>query len=183
MAKRLIEVLDIKPGDTLLDFGCARGYTVRALRELGVEAFGYDISQWAIENCDPAVKNYVSSSFGGSIQDFVFMKDCAEHIPVKELARIVELLLLSTRKALLFIVPLAKETDGEYVRPEDNLDVTHVIRWTLKDWQYFLNSPDFSTISTYHIDGLKPTSKSAPQSCGFILLRRTQLNTESPTVK
>jgi len=182
MAKRLIEVLDIKPGDTLLDVGCSRGFCVRALRENGVEAFGYDISQWAIENCDPTVKSYVSLNLGECEYDFIWSKDTMEHLTPPELKALANTLTARTRKALLLIVPLAKETDGEYVRPEDNLDVTHVIRWTLKDWFQFLWNPDFRIVGTYHIDGLKPTSKSAPQSCGFILLRRTQNDAEPKPV-
>ena len=176
MTKRLVEVLGIQPGETLLDFGCARGYTVRALREIGMEAFGYDISKWAIENCDPSVRSYVSNDFGGTVQDYVFCKDCAEHIAEDELKRIVNLLLLSTRKALLFIVPLAKERDGDYVRYEDNLDATHIIRWTLQDWRdFFLDAalPAFRVWPFYHIEGLKPTSATCAKSCGFLLLQRT----------
>src|SRR4051812_41054092 len=34
---------------TALDMGCAVGHVVKRLRELGVDAWGYDISSWAVE--------------------------------------------------------------------------------------------------------------------------------------
>lgn len=35
---------------TFLDFGCAKGYLVKALRLLGLDAYGYDVSKYAVEN-------------------------------------------------------------------------------------------------------------------------------------
>ena len=43
MADWLKRILRIKDGDTLLDFGCARGYLVKALRTQGIQAHGYDL--------------------------------------------------------------------------------------------------------------------------------------------
>jgi 2-polyprenyl-3-methyl-5-hydroxy-6-metoxy-1,4-benzoquinol methylase len=40
-------VQDFHPG-TVLDAGCAWGYLVAALRDKGVEAYGIDISEYAI---------------------------------------------------------------------------------------------------------------------------------------
>src|SRR5579862_3672374 len=62
MVQRIIEHCGIRRGDSILDFGCARGYVVRAFRELGYNAYGYDISRWAIENADLAAYPYLTSS-------------------------------------------------------------------------------------------------------------------------
>jgi cyclopropane fatty-acyl-phospholipid synthase-like methyltransferase len=40
MAERIIEHLGIELDDRIMDFGCARGYLVRALTELGQDAYG-----------------------------------------------------------------------------------------------------------------------------------------------
>ena len=37
--------------DTVLDYGCAKGFMVYAMRLLGKDAYGVDISEYAIENC------------------------------------------------------------------------------------------------------------------------------------
>lgn len=43
---------------TVLDAGCAMGFLVEALRERGVEAYGVDISAYAIDQVAPAIKPY-----------------------------------------------------------------------------------------------------------------------------
>lgn len=43
---------------TVLDAGCAMGYLVEALRKKGVEAYGFDVSEYAIANVAEEVKPY-----------------------------------------------------------------------------------------------------------------------------
>ena len=50
-------VREINPR-TALDAGCAMGFLVEALRERGVEAYGVDISEYAISQVHPSVKPY-----------------------------------------------------------------------------------------------------------------------------
>ncbi len=178
MAKRIIEVLGIKEGDTLLDYGAARGFTVKALHRLGVDAWGYDVSEWAVANCDPEVKHRVHTTIKHQAYDFIWMKDLAEHLTIKELEVMFMEMFPRFRKKMIVIVPLAKTYEGDYVRQEDNADITHVIRWTLKEWMKFIADfakDDSITVSgSWHIPGLKPTSFSHPKSCGFITIEKLQ---------
>jgi glycosyltransferase involved in cell wall biosynthesis len=48
---------DINPG-TVLDAGCAMGFLVEALRDLGVDAEGLDISEYAIERVRADIRRY-----------------------------------------------------------------------------------------------------------------------------
>jgi O-antigen biosynthesis protein len=57
---------DFKPAHAL-DAGCAIGLLVEALRKNKVDAVGFDISEWAIEQMPGSNKNYVKT---GSILDF-----------------------------------------------------------------------------------------------------------------
>ena len=43
---------------TVLDVGCACGHLVKALRNLGIEAYGVDVSEYALENADESISNY-----------------------------------------------------------------------------------------------------------------------------
>lgn len=168
--------LGMTEGSRVLDVGCARGYLVRALRMLRMQAFGYDISEWAIENCDPEVKGFVSTDLAAlpGEWDFVLAKDVLEHIPLEQLRELIPMLCGSTRKALLFIVPLTKYFGGTYLREEDEADKTHVVRFTLHDWLLFLQplAKDFTVSGAYHIKGCKAASEAVPQSCGFLTLTR-----------
>lgn len=170
--------LGIKGGDSVLDYGCARGYTVKALRQMGIDAYGFDISEWAIHNCDPDVRAFVSNILNTApvIWDHVIAKDVFEHIEPHALRFIVEELLVSTRKQLFIIVPLAKETGGEYGCPVDEQDSTHIIRWTLPDWLTFLQeiSSHFTVSGGYQVPVLKPNCYEFPKSYGFFTMRRTE---------
>jgi SAM-dependent methyltransferase len=42
-----------------LDVGCALGFVVEALRELGIRADGVDISEWAVEHATPGARGHV----------------------------------------------------------------------------------------------------------------------------
>lgn len=46
---------------TVLDMGCAFGYLVQALREKGVEAYGIDVSEYAVSQADESIKPYLKN--------------------------------------------------------------------------------------------------------------------------
>jgi 2-polyprenyl-3-methyl-5-hydroxy-6-metoxy-1,4-benzoquinol methylase len=48
---------DIRP-KTVLDVGCAKGFLVESLRDRGVEAFGIDISEYAVKEVRDDIKKY-----------------------------------------------------------------------------------------------------------------------------
>lgn len=176
---RLVERLGMRKTDTVLDYGCARGYMVKAFRWIGIEAYGYDISQWAIEHCDPDVKAVVTNELPLPFVDWIIAKDVCEHIPEPELAETVRTFLQKARKGILIVVPLAATTGGLYVSQRDNADVTHVIRWTLCDWLKFLqrsvddSGQPFTVNGAYKQPGLKEDiTSTTPSACGFLTLRR-----------
>jgi len=57
VAKDMIKHFNLKPGDKILDVGCAKGFLVKdfMLACPGLEAFGLDISEYALKNCEPEV--------------------------------------------------------------------------------------------------------------------------------
>lgn len=51
----------LRPGSKILDVGCAKGFMVYDFirNHPSIEVFGIDVSDYAIENCHPEVKNYL----------------------------------------------------------------------------------------------------------------------------
>ncbi len=179
----IAQKLGITTEDTILDFGAARGYIVRAFRELGYQAWGVDASAWAIENCDPAVKQYVSrvpemSGFDtrGTTYldeyDYVIAKDVLEHIPKFTLQNTIEQLIKSARKGLFVVVPLSPSDGEPYVAPEYEQDVTHCQRLTLDSWVALLTYHGFCTTGVYRIPGVKDNYAQFAEGNGFIICRR-----------
>ena len=159
LAHRIIRRLRILPGERVLDYGCAKGYLVRALRLLDIQACGCDISEYALRHCHPEVREYVYSSteFGKESYDWVIAKDVLEHLTQIEL---MNFLILAKRitKNLFIIVPLG---DGEkYIIPQYEKDVTHILRWTLQQWRdAFIKHDWLATSMDTNMIGLKDSWK------------------------
>ena len=57
VAEDIVKHFNLKPGDRVLDIGCAKGFLVKDLIKVcpGLEVFGLDISLYALMNCEPGV--------------------------------------------------------------------------------------------------------------------------------
>ena len=139
-----IDYLGISPGESILDFGCAKGFYVKALRLLHRDAWGCDISSYAVSQADDQTRPYVRLSTDNNMVpfrkrfDYVIAKDVLEHMDVLS----VELALARFRQLfpmnVFIIVPLAE--NGKYIIPEDELDLTHNIRFNREEWEELFNN-------------------------------------------
>jgi cyclopropane fatty-acyl-phospholipid synthase-like methyltransferase len=57
IAEKIVKHFGLKPGDRVLDIGCAKGFLVKDLMKVcpGLEVFGIDVSEYAVINCEPEV--------------------------------------------------------------------------------------------------------------------------------
>jgi ubiquinone/menaquinone biosynthesis C-methylase UbiE len=57
VAEDMVKHFGLKAGDRILDVGCAKGFLVKDLLKVcpGLEAFGFDISEYALMKCEPEV--------------------------------------------------------------------------------------------------------------------------------
>lgn len=102
-------VADFRPR-RVLDAGCAFGFLVEALRNRGVEAFGIDLSPYAIENVHESVKPYcrvgsVSEALDGPF-DVIVSVEVLEHMEAGEAERAMENFCSHTHDVLFSSSPL-----------------------------------------------------------------------------
>lgn len=175
MVNRMIDYLGIEKTDTILDFGCARGYVVRAFQEMGYTAFGYDTSEWAIKNADELVADCVTNvpevAFN-SLYDWVIAKDVLEHIEFVHLT--VEDLMKTARKGVFVVVPLSDFDGTRYVIPDYEKDRTHVQRLPLVSWLRKFVREDWEVTASYRVPGIKDNwyQRGYERGNGFITARR-----------
>jgi SAM-dependent methyltransferase len=133
--KEAISIARSIPHNSVLDYGCAKGFLVYALRLLGKEAFGVDISSYAIANCHPKVREFVTTTDRCEGQpsnfDLVIAKDVLEHVTPPELTTLL-LRLRRMCEKIFIVVPLGE--NGRFRIREYELDVTHVIRQPEEWW-------------------------------------------------
>jgi SAM-dependent methyltransferase len=176
MAFRIIEILNIKESDSILDFGCAKGYMVKSFRMLYRDAYGVDISDYAISNCDKEVENYLlkiedikNISQFNKIFDYTISKDVFEHISYEY----IEDTIISLRqysKCLFAVIPLG---DGKkYYIPSYELDKTHIIKEDKDWWIDLFKKCGFKDVSfEYKIKGIKENYNKIENGNGFFILR------------
>ena len=69
VAQDMIRHFDLKPGDRVLDVGCAKGFLVKDFMKAlpGLEAFGLDVSHYAMMKCEPEVIGQLHLGSGDSL--------------------------------------------------------------------------------------------------------------------
>tara|TARA_B100000029_G_scaffold209949_1_gene207769 strand:- start:285 stop:884 length:600 start_codon:yes stop_codon:yes gene_type:complete len=129
------EALDIQEYfdfNTCVDYGCAKGFLVHALRIIGCDAYGEDISEYAVNNCHPEVEEYISLP-NEKKYDLLICKDVLEHIEVKDIPGVLENFKDKSHQ-FFFTIPLG-DKDRFRIR-EYEVDITHV---TKKDEEWWIN--------------------------------------------
>lgn len=171
MCVALEKALGFEKNDKILDFGCAKGYVVKALRHLGYDVQGCDISEYAIASADEETRPYLSLFEVSEMvpgYDWILAKDVLEHMDEAECLTTLREIRGAT--ANLFVaVPLG---DGhKYTIPEMEKDVTHKIRQPLWWWSGLMEEAGFKVKSaTFSMPGVKENwTRKYPFGNGFLI--------------
>jgi len=177
MVHHMTRHLGINETHTVLDFGCAKGFLVKAFRLLGISAYGVDVSEYAISVCDPQVKDLVRViEHPDDIQkyfpqkfDFIVAKDVFEHIPYEQIGTVMSVL-RKIGKTLFCVVPLG---DGsKYTIPDYDLDKTHIIKEDLQWWETQLKLAGFTNVDAkYYMSGIKENWSYEKKGNGFFICK------------
>lgn len=176
MAMTIIDHFGITKNQTLLDYGCAKGYLVKAFRLLRRKAWGIDISRYAISKVDPSVRLFccdpVQMELYGfpTIFDICIAKDVFEHI---EYDKINERLRNINSTLMFVIVPLGK--NGKYNARANNLDKTHIICEHEVWWHTTFVESGWEVVDfTFKVDGIKDNYNHIEKAHGFYTLVKSE---------
>ena len=148
MCHHLITYFGITAAARILDFGCAKGYVVQGLRMFGYEAYGVDVSEYAISQAPKEVNGFVKKiepfeSLNAQF-DWIICKDILEHLPYDKIEEQLQIFAeaLQGIGGLIIMVPLG---DGKkYYIDAYEQDATHIIRENLHWWTDILNKNGFN---------------------------------------
>jgi len=168
--RAVINLLGIEPHQTVLDFGCAKGYWVRGFTEYNIDACGFDVSKYAVDNADETVKYLIWNKFPKGKFDYIVSRNTLEHLDEKELEQRLKQFLDMT-DTVFFTVPLIDPRTGEYAMQET--DITHKIRWTNAQWMSFCEKCGWKEVTSFnHIEGIHDKFTNFPNAMGFYLLKK-----------
>lgn len=105
---------------TALDVGCAKGFLVKALDELSVDAYGIDPSIYAVTKADDVIADKIQMEVAQSIPypdntfDVVTCFDVLEHVPVQQVPKALkEMFRVSKQWVVLRTVTHEVEGDND----------------------------------------------------------------------
>ena len=165
MAHVICSSLKIKKNDKVLEYGCAHGFLVKALNDFKIDAYGVDISSYALSKVDIGIKKKTSLLKDNNIKnslkkmkikfkfDHIISKDVFEHIEPKDLKKILREMSTLTRE-LFVVVPLGDI--GKYRIASYAEDKTHIIAESENWWKKLFIENKFKIKSfSYNIEGIK----------------------------
>ena len=166
-ALAVIDYLKLDKGSKVLDFGCAKGFLVRALRELEIYAEGCDISEYALGFAPTGCWNCEEEGAWfrrGNRYTHIVCKDVLEHLNEEQLFETL-VQLKSVGEIFMCVVPMGD--NGEYRIPEYHTEVSHQIAENEYWWkERFLNCGWTVEKETSHVPGLKDNWQSVANGMG-----------------
>lgn len=152
-----IDYLELDEKSHVLDVGCAKGFIVKALRNLEIKADGCDISEYALtfapEGCWDCSTNEAWEEHYGFGYTNIIAKDVFEHLTKEQLSSMLKIL-KNVAPKIMCIVPIGDS--GVYRIPEYHTEISHLI---IEDEDWWLNKFDENGWSVEkhcpHVKGLK----------------------------
>jgi predicted TPR repeat methyltransferase len=148
LAHHIVQSMGIMHDQSVMDFGCAKGYLVNAMRLLGIEAYGVDVSEYAISQAMKETNNYIEviEPFSDSFKycDHLIAKDILEHIEYGHIETQMEII-RSKCETIFAVIPLGN--GSKYIIPAYELDKSHHIREGKEWWRDKFRKAGFHNIN------------------------------------
>jgi SAM-dependent methyltransferase len=179
MAHFIISRLPVVDGQKVLDFGCAKGFLVKALRILDVEAYGVDVSDYALEQVPVEVHKYCARIVDCADPacftrdyDWMISKDVFEHIPEADLIALMRQARPRVKRTFAVIPLGADDTSGHFVVPDYDRDITHITARTAAWWTRLFEETGWKIDAlNYSFRGVKENwTRAWPGGNAFFLL-------------
>ncbi len=116
---------------SFLDAGCAKGFLVRALRERGADAWGFDHSSWALDHAEASIRKHLALARAESVTyerqfDLTLAFSLCESLTEEQAHEFLKRARGWTRQAIVACIPsFENEEEGRLFRKNDR-DYSHI---------------------------------------------------------
>jgi SAM-dependent methyltransferase len=117
--------------ESFLDAGCAKGFLVRALRERGKDAWGFDHSPWAIGHAEASIKTHLTLARAESVEyerefDLTLAFSLCESLTEEQAHEFLTRARNWTRQAIVACIPSFDDEDEEGRFHKNDRDYSHI---------------------------------------------------------
>jgi len=139
-ALSFIDYFGLDSNSYVLDVGCAKGFIVKAFRQLEIKADGCDISDYALsfapEGCWNCSDKSSWDKHSNTGYTHVIMKDVLEHLTKEQLIDMLDNISKVCSK-IMCVIPMGD--NGKYRIDEYHLEISHLIAenedWWIKNFE------------------------------------------------
>lgn len=153
-----IDTLNLDENSYILDWGGAKGFIVRALRELEIKADVCDISDYALQFAPNGSWNCSRDESWEEHRDqytHIIIKDTLEHLTKNQLQEMLQKFKIVAPK-IMCVIPMGD--NGIYRIPEYSVEVSHLIAEDENWWRNEFWKGGWRVVKEcYHVPGLKDT--------------------------
>jgi len=146
---KMVAHYSLKPGDKVLEIGCAKGFVLYEFLNHDLDVAGIDYSTYALENAVPSVRPFlvrgscVDLPWPDDAFDFVYAKEILPHLQLAELTTaLFEMVRVSKAQNIFLEIQVVEDAKGGALMKI--WDETHQIIETVEWWQAFLEELNFS---------------------------------------
>ena len=145
---KVITHYSLKPGSTVLDIGCAKGFILFEFLKHGMVVAGIDLSSYALQNAKSEVKPYLVKGTCESLPwpsnsfDLVYSKDTLPHLTELQLRKVLtEVDRVSKSSNIFYEIPVGNtKQQRELIKAWDE---THQCIKSTTWWKEYLNEMGF----------------------------------------
>ena len=143
----LSSLMGNKPCIRAVDVGCAKGYLVKMLRHKGIEAYGVDVSEYAINHAPNEVKPYLyrvnietaALPFKSQFFDLALCMAIFEHLHIEKLPFCLSNISRTMKHAGLLII----NVPNPYNKTEAKKDSSHITMLSRRGWVKLIENSGF----------------------------------------
>jgi ADP-heptose:LPS heptosyltransferase/SAM-dependent methyltransferase len=117
--------------ESFLDAGCGKGFLVRALRERGKDAWGFDHSAWAIDHAEASIRKHLTRARAESVEygrpfDLTLAFSLCESLTEEQAHEFLRRARGWTRQAVVAVIPSFESEAEERRFRKNDRDYSHI---------------------------------------------------------